>query len=158
ERGLVMAKHHQILTTNLDHDDQHQLAAYEKRGGYQAVRKALKMEPTAVQAEVKASGLRGRGGAGFPTGVKWGFVPKDTGKPVYLLNNADESEPGTFKDRALMERDPHLCIEGNIIAAWALGCHWSAIYIRGEYAYPAVRMQQAVDECYAKGYLGKKIF
>ncbi|MCB0325749.1 MAG: NADH-quinone oxidoreductase subunit NuoF, partial [Bdellovibrionales bacterium] len=104
------------------------------------------------------SGLRGRGGAGFPTGVKWGFVPKNTGKPIYLLNNADESEPGTFKDRTLMERDPHLCIEGMMIAAWALGAKWSCIYIRGEFAYPALRMQQAVDEAYAKGYLGKNIF
>jgi NADH-quinone oxidoreductase subunit F len=153
-----MGKHHQILTVNLDHDDQHELSAYEKRGGYQAIRKALTMEPAAVQAEVKASGLRGRGGAGFPTGTKWGFVPKNTGKPVYLLNNADESEPGTFKDRALMERDPHLCIEGNMIAAWALGCHWSAIYIRGEYAYPAVRLEKAIRQCYEKGYLGKNIF
>ncbi|MFN8389643.1 MAG: NADH-quinone oxidoreductase subunit NuoF [Bdellovibrionota bacterium] len=153
-----MATHHKILTTNLDHYDQHELAMYEKRGGYQAIRKALKMDPAAVQAEVKTSGLRGRGGAGFPTGVKWGFVPKNTGKPVYLLNNADESEPGTFKDRALMERDPHLCIEGNMIAAWALGCNWSAIYIRGEYAYPATQLERAIEQCYEKGYLGKNIF
>ncbi len=151
-------QHKKILTNNIDFADQHQLAAYESRGGYQAARKALKMEPDAIIAEVKASGLRGRGGAGFPTGVKWGFVPKNTGKPIYLLNNADESEPGTFKDRVLMERDPHLCLEGMIIAAKALGAHWSAIYIRGEYAYPATRIQQAIDQCYAKGYLGKGIF
>ena len=105
-----MAKHNVILTKNTSFDDQYQLASYEKRGGYQAIQKTLKIEPLKVVEEVKASGLRGRGGAGFPTGVKWGFVPRDSGKPVYLLNNADESEPGTFKDRLLMERDPHLCI------------------------------------------------
>ncbi|MBP9837411.1 MAG: NADH-quinone oxidoreductase subunit F, partial [Proteobacteria bacterium] len=136
-----MSKHHKILTVNLDHPDQHQLSAYESRGGYQAIRKALKMDPAAVIEEVKKSGLRGRGGAGFPTGMKWGFVPKNLGKPIYLLNNADESEPGTFKDRVLLEKDPHQCIEGTMIAAWALGCNWSCIYIRGEYGYPAERTQ-----------------
>lgn len=150
--------HHKILTLNVDHEDQNQIAAYERRGGYRAVRKALQMEPAKLIEEVKASGLRGRGGAGFPTGVKWGFVPKTTGKPIYLLNNADESEPGTFKDRVLMERDPHLCIEGMMIAAWALGANWSAIYIRGEYSYPVARIRKAVEEAYAKGYLGKNIF
>jgi NADH-quinone oxidoreductase subunit F len=153
-----MKKHNIILTKNWAHEDQGDIAPYESRGGYQAIRKTLKMEPDAVIAEVKASGLRGRGGAGFPTGVKWGFVPKNTGKPIYLLNNADESEPGTFKDRSLMERDPHLCLEGMMIASWALGAHWACIYIRGEFSYPAVRMQKAVDEAYAKGYLGKNIF
>jgi NADH-quinone oxidoreductase subunit F len=116
------------------------------------------MEPNAVIEEVKRSGLRGRGGAGFPTGVKWGFVPKNTGKPVYLLQNADESEPGTFKDRLLLERDPHLCIEGMIIAAWALGCSWSAIYVRGEYSYPAECVERALSQAYERGYLGKRIF
>ena len=153
-----MKKHTKILTLNLNHDDQADLAVYEKRGGYRSIRKALTMSPETIQAEVKASGLRGRGGAGFPTGVKWGFVPKNTGKPVYLLNNADESEPGTFKDRVLMERDPHLCIEGTMIAALALGCHWACIYIRGEYAYPAVAMDKAIRQAYEKGYLGKDIF
>jgi len=152
------SKHSVILTKNVEHEDQVQLGAYERRGGYQAIRKALKQDPDEIIAEVKASGLRGRGGAGFPTGVKWGFVPKDSGKPVYLLNNADESEPGTFKDRLLMERDPHMCIEGMMIAAWALGSHWSSVYIRGEYSYPTVVMQRAVDEAYEKGYLGKGIF
>lgn len=147
-----------ILTKNLDFDDQIDIEAYERRGGYQAVRKALQMKPEDVIAEVKNSGLRGRGGAGFPTGVKWGFVPKNLGKPIYLLNNADESEPGTFKDRVLMERDPHLCIEGMIIAAWALGSNWTAFYIRGEYAFPAVRIQKAIEQAYAKGYLGQRIF
>jgi NADH-quinone oxidoreductase subunit F len=151
-------QHVKILTANVHHDDQIELAAYEARGGYQGIRKALQMSPDEVIAEVKTSGLRGRGGAGFPTGVKWGFVPKNTGKPVYLLNNADESEPGTFKDRLLLERDPHLCIEGMMIAAWALGANWSSAYIRGEYAYPTERMNQAIAQAYAKGYLGKNIF
>ena len=150
--------HTKILTRHLDHDDQIELDVYEQRGGYKAIRKVLQMDPAAVTAEVKESGLRGRGGAGFPTGLKWGFVPKDTGKPIYLLNNADESEPGTFKDRALMERDPHLCIEGMMIAGWALGSNWSCIYIRGEYSFPAVSIQRAVDQAYEKGYLGKNIF
>lgn len=153
-----MKQHTKILTKNLDFDDQREIAAYESRGGYKAIRKALTMSPEAIVQEVKASGLRGRGGAGFPTGVKWGFVPKNSGKPVYLLNNADESEPGTFKDRVLMERDPHLCLEGTMIGALALGSHWACIYIRGEYGYPAVSMDRAIKEAYAKGYLGKNIF
>ena len=153
-----MSKHNVILTKHWGFEDQGELSAYESRGGYKAIRKSLKMEPSAITDEVKASGLRGRGGAGFPTGVKWGFVPKNTGKPVFLLNNADESEPGTFKDRSLMERDPHLCLEGMMIASFALGAHWSCIYIRGEFAYPATRIQRAVDQAYDKGYLGKNIF
>jgi len=147
--------HKKVLTENVYHKDQYKIEAYESRGGYQAIRKTLKLAPEAVIAEVKTSGLRGRGGAGFPTGMKWGFVPKNTGKPIYLLNNADESEPGTFKDRVLMECDPHLCIEGMMIAAFALGSHWSAVYIRGEYGYPAERMDNAINEAYAKGYLGE---
>jgi NADH-quinone oxidoreductase subunit F len=155
---MAAKPHTKILTVNVDHDDQRDLAAYEKRGGYAAIRKALKMTPEEVIAEVKASGLRGRGGAGFPTGMKWGFVPRNSGKPVFLLNNADESEPGTFKDRLLMERDPHLCIEGMMIGAWALGANWSCIYIRGEYGFPAVVLKRAIDQAYAKGYLGENIF
>lgn len=151
-------QHLKILTANVHHDDQRELDAYERRGGYQAIRRVLQMAPTDVVAAVKESGLRGRGGAGFPTGVKWGFVPRDTGKPIYLLNNADESEPGTFKDRLLMERDPHLVIEGMMIAAWALGANWACAYIRGEYAYPAVCQQRAVEQAYERGYLGKNIF
>lgn len=155
---MSLSKHTKILTLNVDFEDQFEIEAYEKRGGYKAVRDALKRSPEDIIAEVKTSGLRGRGGAGFPTGVKWGFVPKNTGKPVYLLNNADESEPGTFKDRVLLERDPHLCIEGMIIAAWALGANWSCVYIRGEYSFPFVRMERAVKQAYEKGYLGKNIF
>jgi len=153
-----MKVHPKIITKNIGFADQHTLKGYESRGGYTAIKKALAMPSDAVIEEVKKSGLRGRGGAGFPTGMKWGFVPKNTGKPTYLLNNADESEPGTFKDRVIMERDPHLMIEGQLIAAWALQSNWSAIYIRGEYSYPAERVINAVKEAYAKGYLGKNIF
>ena len=149
---------HLILTKNIHNANQASLAGYESRGGYAAIRKALQLKAEDLITEVKNSGLRGRGGAGFPTGTKWGFVPKNTGKPIYLLNNADESEPGTFKDRLLMERDPHLCIEGMMIAAFALGSHWAAFYIRGEYAYPTRQIDRALEEAYAKGYLGKNIF
>ena len=112
------------------------------------------MEQPALIEEVKASGLRGRGGAGFPTGMKWSFVPRNTDKPTYLLCNADESEPGTFKDRLLMERDPHLLIEGMAISCYALNCHLSYIYIRGEYEFVANTVQKALDEAYAAGILG----
>jgi NADH-quinone oxidoreductase subunit F len=153
-----MGKHRQILLKNIAKPNQHTLPVYEEGGGYKVIRKVLQMEPAKVTEEVKVSGLRGRGGAGFAAGVKWGFIPKGNTKPVYLINNADESEPGTFKDRLLMENDPHLCIEGMMIAAWAVQAHWACIYIRGEYGYPYVRLQRAIEECYKKGYLGKKIF
>ncbi len=153
-----MKHHKQILLKNINEPDQYTLAGYEKRGGYQSVRKALGMDPVKLIDEVKASGLRGRGGAGFPTGMKWSFVPRNSGKPVYLLHNADESEPGTFKDRVLIERDPHMVIEGMIIASWALQSNWSCTYIRGEYGFPYARMQAAIKEAYAKGYLGDNIF
>lgn len=146
-----------ILLTRVRLADSHTLAVYEKNGGYQALKKALTMDPLKIIEEVKKSGLRGRGGAGFPTGMKWSFVPRNTGKPVYLVNNADESEPGTFKDRLLIEKDPHLCIEGSIIAAFALGACATYIYIRGEYAFPYERWNKAVKEAYAAGYLGKNI-
>lgn len=150
--------HRQILLANIAHPDQHTINGYESRGGYQTIRKVLQMEPAAVREEVKKSGIRGRGGAGFPAGRKWDFIPLNCDKPVYLINNADESEPGTFKDRVLLERDPHMCIEGMLIAAWAIKAHWSCIYIRGEYGYPYTRIQQAIKEAYAKGYLGDNIF
>lgn len=127
--------------------------------GYKVAEKVVKtMQPAAVTEEVKKSGLRGRGGAGFPTGVKWGFVPKNNTKPVYLINNADEGEPGTFKDRYIMELDPHLMIEGMIIASYALGCHQAYVYIRGELLHAINRVQGAIDQAYAKGFLGKNIF
>lgn len=153
-----MGTHKQILLANVRKPNQNKLETYEAGGGYKVIRKALAMDPAAITAEVKTSGLRGRGGAGFPAGVKWGFIPKGNTKPVYLVNNADESEPGTFKDRLLLENDPHLVIEGMLITAFAVGAKWSCIYIRGEYSYPFSRIQDAVAECYKKGYLGKNIF
>ncbi|MFP5261453.1 MAG: NADH-quinone oxidoreductase subunit NuoF [Blastocatellia bacterium] len=146
-----------ILLANIDKPDQKTIAGYKARGGYRALEKALKMEQTALIEEVKASGLRGRGGAGFPTGMKWGFVPRNTGKPTYLLCNADESEPGTFKDRILMEHDPHLLIEGMAIACYALNCHLSYIYMRGEFEFMAGTVQNALDEAYEAGVLGPSV-
>lgn len=146
-----------LLLVNIDKPDQTSMKAYRERGGYKALEKAIKMEQAAIIEEVKASGLRGRGGAGFPTGMKWGFVPRNTGKPTYLLCNADESEPGTFKDRILMERDPHLMIEGMAIACYALNCHLSYIYLRGEYEFIAYTVQKALDEAYQEGILGPSV-
>ncbi|MCI5064162.1 NADH-quinone oxidoreductase subunit NuoF [bacterium] len=152
-----MSKHKQILLTNVNQPDQHLIEHAIKRGAYERLQKALSLDPLKVIEEVKASQLRGRGGAGFPTGMKWGFVPRDSGKPVYLINNADESEPGTFKDRVLLERDPHLVIEGMLCAAWALQSEWSCIYVRGEYAFPYVRVQRAIEQAYEKGFLGDNV-
>jgi NADH-quinone oxidoreductase subunit F len=146
-----------ILLANIDKPDQKNIGGYRARGGYRALEKALKMEQPALIEEVKASGLRGRGGAGFPTGMKWGFVPRNTGKPTYLLCNADESEPGTFKDRILMEYDPHLLIEGMAIACYALNCHLSYIYMRGEFEFMAGTVQNALDEAYEAGILGPSV-
>jgi len=126
--------------------------------GYKAVRKALAMEPDAIINEVKNSGLRGRGGAGFSTGMKWSFVPKQSDKPKYVLCNGDESEPGTCKDRLIFEHDPHSVIEGVMIAGLAVGAKSGYIYIRGEYRYLSVIMQKAIRDAYAKGFLGKNIF
>jgi NADH-quinone oxidoreductase subunit F len=131
---------------------------YRKNGGYRSVEKALKtMSPEAVLEEVKTSGLRGRGGAGFPTGMKWSFLAKPEGVPRYLLCNADESEPGTFKDRYLMEKIPHLLIEGMIVSSFALGANQSYIYIRGEYMWVMKIVEKAIAEAYANGFLGKNI-
>lgn len=132
--------------------------AYRSKGGYTSVEKAIKqMSPEAVVEEVKKSGLRGRGGAGFPTGMKWSFLAKPPGVPRYLVCNADESEPGTFKDRYLMEKIPHLLIEGMITSSFALGANTSFIYIRGEYFYVARILERAIAEAYANGWLGKNI-
>jgi NADH-quinone oxidoreductase subunit F len=131
---------------------------YRKNGGYRSVEKALKtMSPQNVVEEVQASGLRGRGGAGFPTGMKWSFLAKPEGVPRYLLCNADESEPGTFKDRYLMEKIPHLLVEGMIVSSYALGCNQSYIYIRGEYMWILEIVEKAIAEAYANGFLGKNI-
>jgi NADH-quinone oxidoreductase subunit F len=134
------------------------LKVYRENGGYRSTEKALKtMTPEQVLEEVKASGLRGRGGAGFPTGLKWSFLAKPEGVARYLVCNADESEPGTFKDRYLMERIPHLLIEGMITSSYALGAKTSYIYIRGEYFYVARILEQAIAEAYEAGLLGKNI-
>lgn len=134
------------------------LKTYKENGGYSVLEKALKgMTPDAIVEEVKKSGLRGRGGAGFPTGMKWSFLAKPEGVPRYLVCNADESEPGTFKDRYLMEKIPHLLVEGMILSSFALGANTSYIYIRGEYFYVSRILEQAIDEAYKAGYLGKNI-
>jgi NADH-quinone oxidoreductase subunit F len=130
---------------------------YRREGGYAAVEKALKMETGAIVEEVKKSGLRGRGGAGFPAGMKWSFLAKPEGVPRYLVCNADESEPGTFKDRYLMEFLPHLLIEGLIISSYALGSNSTYIYIRGEYAWIVAILEQAISEAKQNGFLGKNI-
>jgi NADH-quinone oxidoreductase subunit F len=134
------------------------LPVYSQHGGYAVLKKVLADIPAQqVVEEVKISGLRGRGGAGFPTGLKWSFLAKPEGVPRYLVCNADESEPGTFKDRYLMERNPHLMIEGMIISSYGLGANTAYIYIRGEYFYIARILEQAIKEAYAAGYLGKNI-
>jgi NADH-quinone oxidoreductase subunit F len=133
------------------------LEYFERKGGYRSARKACGMAPESITAEVQASNLRGRGGAGFPTAMKWGFVPKDA-DTVYLVVNADESEPGTFKDRHILFWNPHLLVEGMIIAAAALKVRNAYIYIRGEMAREYRTLQAAIDEAYAKGYLGERIF
>ena len=152
-----MAEPIKVLTQRYELADGHTLAGYTGSGGYVAMRTALGMDPLAIQDMVKEAGLRGRGGAGFPTGVKWSFVPRDTGKPVYLVINADEGEPGTFKDRELMERDPHQMLEGMVIAGKALGSHRGFIYLRGEYVFAGLRIEQAIAEATAQGYLGRDI-
>ncbi len=145
----------------LEHDDVPGIETFEvyrKLGGYRSVEKALKtMSPEQVVEEVQKSGLRGRGGAGFPTGMKWSFLAKPEGVPRYLLCNADESEPGTFKDRYLMEKIPHKLIEGMIVSSYALGANLSFIYIRGEYMWVLEILEKAIAEAYANGFLGKNI-
>jgi len=131
---------------------------YLELDGYKAVQKALQIGPEAIINEMKASNLRGRGGAGFPAGMKWSFVPKESAKPKYVLCNGDESEPGTCKDRLIFEHDPHAVIEGVMIAAIAINSHKGYIYIRGEYRYLLEIMQRAIADAYAKGFLGKNIF
>ncbi len=145
-----------LLSEHYHHDDFREISGYQKRGGYEALKMALKKKPQEIIDEVKNSGLRGRGGAGFPTGIKWGFLPKN-GEPRYLLCNADEGEPGTFKDRVILERAPHQLIEGMIISAFAIGSHKSYIYIRGEYVKSRKILEKAIKEAYAQGFLGENI-
>jgi NADH-quinone oxidoreductase subunit F len=141
------------------HDpEQKTLSGYRKNGGYRALEKALtKMTPDQVTEEVLKSGLRGRGGAGFPTGKKWQFVPKNSPKPKYLCVNADESEPGTCKDRQIMELDPHQLVEGSLLASYAIGAAACYVYIRGEYPHSIRAVERAIEEARAEGLVGKKI-
>lgn len=146
-----------ILTEHINTPGIQTLDGYRANGGYEALKKALGMTPDEVTNEVLASGLRGRGGAGFPTGRKWTFIDKKSNNPRYLVCNADESEPGTFKDRYLMERIPHMLVEGMIISSYALGANTSYIYIRGELLYVFHILQKAIDEAYEAGLLGDNI-
>jgi NADH-quinone oxidoreductase subunit F len=146
-----------VLSANWGTEASWTMAAYAKTGGYEAVGTALKLTPAEVTDMVKESGLRGRGGAGFPTGMKWSFVPKDNPNPTYLVVNADESEPGTCKDMPLLLASPHTLVEGMIIASYAINCHTAFVYIRGEVLHVIRRMQQAVEQAYAAGYLGTDI-
>src|SRR6266480_3189532 len=145
------------LTAHWDEPDSFTLAGYRRSGGYQALPKALGMDQDAVIQMVKDSGLRGRGGAGFPTGVKWGFIPQGDGKPHYLVVNADESEPGTCKDIPLMLATPHAMVEGAIIASYAIRANRAFIYVRGEVLHVLRRVHHAVAEAYEAGYLGENI-
>lgn len=145
-----------MITSRFDQPDSFTLSGYERTGGYRALRKALAMEPAAVIEEVKAATLLGRGGAGFPCGTKWGFLPP-TVFPRYLVVNGDESEPGTYKDRLLMELDPHQLIEGVLICSWAIKAKQAFLYCRGEMALAQERLAQALNDAYAAGYIGKNI-
>jgi len=133
------------------------IACYLRHDGYAELKKALSLKPEAIQTEVKASGLRGRGGAGFSCGLKWSFIPKNNAKPVYLICNADESEPGTFKDRQIIHKDPHQLLEGMAITAYAIGAHLAYIYIRGEFPEGARLLERAIDEAKKEGFLGKNV-
>jgi NADH-quinone oxidoreductase subunit F len=146
-----------IVSVHFDKPRANELAAYEELGGYRSLNRLFRMNPSEVVEEVKKSGLRGRGGAGFSAGVKWGFVPKEMNRPKYLCVNADEGEPGTFKDRKILVLDPHRLIEGIIICCWAVGIHKAYVYVRGEYDTPIRKLQAAIDEAYGRGYLGKHI-
>jgi NADH-quinone oxidoreductase subunit F len=145
------------LTKDWDDPSVIGIEGYRAKGGYQALPRALEMPAADLIQLVKDSGLRGRGGAGFPTGMKWSFVPMDTGKPTYVTVNYDESEPGTCNNRELVERDPHRLIEGTAIAARAIECHTAFIYIRGEYLWQSIVLQRALEEAYAAGFLGRGI-
>jgi NADH-quinone oxidoreductase subunit F len=147
-----------VLSQHFGEPSARTFAGWVQRGGYEGLKKALGMTPDAIIEEIKASGLRGRGGAGFPTGLKWSFMPKGDGKPHYLCCNADESEPGTFKDREIMRWTPHALIEGCAIACHAIGAEVCYIYIRGEFTDPYAVMEQAVAEAYANGALGANAF
>ncbi len=151
-------REHRMIFRNVDRVGWNpSIERYLEEGGYAQLRKALTMEPRAITEEVKVSGLRGRGGAGFPTGVKWTFIPPTNTKPVYLICNADESEPGTFKDRYIMHQDPHQLVEGMAISCFAVGAHLAYIYIREEFPEAAQILEKAIAEARGKGFLGKGI-
>jgi NADH-quinone oxidoreductase subunit F len=145
------------LSHRYDVEDVHDIEVYEQHGGYEGLRKALDMTSEELIQLVKDSGLRGRGGAGFPTGLKWSFVAQDTGKPIYLVCNADESEPGTFKDRPLLEKDPHSLVEGMVVGGLAINAEYGYIYLRGEFGYLSRRVSRAIAQAYDKGYLGEDV-
>ncbi len=153
-----MSKLTPVLSAHWDEKDSFTIDAYKRNGGYQAAQKALAMDPDAVIQLVKDSGLRGRGGAGFPTGMKWGFIPQGDNKDHYLVVNADESEPGTCKDMPLLMANPHVLVEGVIIAAYAIRAKHAFIYIRGEVTHVARRLNKAIADAYKAGYLGKNVF
>jgi NADH-quinone oxidoreductase subunit F len=152
-----MAEFERVLTARWDRDGADRIDGYLDTGGYEGLRTALGKAPRDVIEAVKSSGLRGRGGAGFPTGMKWDFIPKDHTGPVYVVCNADEGEPGTFKDRELLERDPHSVIEGIAIASYAVGCRQAFVYMRGEFLYPGLQLERAIGEAYERGFLGKGV-
>lgn len=147
-----------VLSAHWDDKDSFTFEGYRRHGGYDAAKKALSMDPDAVIQLVKDSGLRGRGGAGFPTGMKWGFIPQNDGKEHYLVVNADESEPGTCKDMPLLLANPHVLIEGMIIASYAIRAKHAFVYLRGEVAHVARRVNVAIQDAYKAGFLGKNIF
>ncbi|MBI5026868.1 MAG: NADH-quinone oxidoreductase subunit NuoF [Nitrospirae bacterium] len=146
-----------VLLKNIENPNSHEINEYEKIGGYRSIRKALEMQPKKIIEEVKKSGLKGRGGAGFPTGMKWAFASADPKFPKYLLCNADEGEPGTFKDRPILEKNPHLLIEGMVISGYALGAQYGYIYLRGEYPDAKDILNRAIKQAYNKNYLGDNI-
>ena len=153
-----MTPYEPILTQYIGEPNSYTLDFYLKnQRGYEGLRKALTLKPNDIIDQVKASGLRGRGGAGFQTGLKWQFVLKDTPKPKYICCNADESEPGTFKDHVLMERNPHLMIEGCAVAAYAVGAKVVYIYIRGEFYHVQEILEAEIEKAYAAGYLGRNV-
>jgi NADH-quinone oxidoreductase subunit F len=155
--AAVLAKLTPVLTKRWAEPNAWQLETYERMDGYRALRKAIVAHPDDLIQLIKDSGLRGRGGAGFPTGMKWGFIPQNDGKPHYMVVNADEGEPGTCKDLPLMTHDPHSLIEGIIIGSYAIRAHKAYIYVRGEAVNAARRLRNAVDEAYRAGYLGTNI-
>ncbi|MCG5056247.1 MAG: NADH-quinone oxidoreductase subunit NuoF [Myxococcales bacterium] len=147
-----------VLSRHFGHPQSHTIAYYESHGGYETARAFVGTPAADITQKVKDAGLRGRGGAGFPTGMKWGFLAKNTGKPTYLAVNGDESEPGTFKDRYILELDPHQLVEGVILASYAIGCQHAFIYLRGEFILGFERLCAAVAEARARGYVGPNIF